>query len=90
MHTWNTSKLLRYACSFSPPCPLLLLLLHKGYGSFVYTFADIEQLAAADIFVGTFTSNVGRFVVMLREGLGKERNSSISLDAPWTPARSRV
>ena len=56
----------------------------------MYTFADIEQLAAADIFVGTFTSNVGRLVVMLREGLGKERNSSISLDAPWTPARSRV
>ncbi|CAM9316215.1 unnamed protein product [Laminaria digitata] len=63
---------------------------NQGYGAFVYMFADIEQLAAADVFVGTFTSNVGRLVVMLREGLGKQRNSSISLDTPWRPARSRV
>ncbi|CAN0483742.1 unnamed protein product, partial [Scytosiphon promiscuus] len=62
----------------------------KGYGAFVYMFADIEQLAVADVFVGTFTSNVGKLVVMLREGLGKRRSSSISLDAPWHPVRSRV
>ncbi|CAM9350478.1 unnamed protein product, partial [Laminaria digitata] len=58
----------------------------QGYGSFVYILADLEQLAAAELFVGTFTSNVGRFVVLLREGLGKPRYSSISMDASsWYP-----
>ncbi|CAM9367715.1 unnamed protein product, partial [Laminaria digitata] len=62
----------------------------QGYGSFVYILADLEQLAAAELFVGTFSSNVGRFVMLLRESLGKPRNSSISLDAKsWYPGRQR-
>ncbi|CAM9648443.1 unnamed protein product [Laminaria digitata] len=61
-------------------------LLSYGYGSLVYILADFDQLAAAELFVGTFTSNVGRFVVLLREGLGKPRHSSISMDASsWYP-----
>ena len=81
---------LNSAWAFPRRRPLPLRLLLKGYGAFVYTFADIEQLAAADVFVGTFTSNVGRLVAMLREGLGKPRESSISLDASWQPVRSRA
>lgn len=39
------------------------------------------MLASADVFVGTFTSNVSRLVALLREGInGKPRDSSISLD----------
>ncbi|CAN0094322.1 unnamed protein product, partial [Laminaria digitata] len=64
--------------------------VRQGYGSFVYFLADLEQLAAAELFVGTFSSNVGRFVVLLREGLGKPRNSTISLDRKsWYPGRQR-
>ena len=94
--TWNRGTInngLRYN---SPPIPFFgiptfcSVILFKGYGSFVYIIADIEQLAAADVFVGTFSSNVGRLVAVLREGLGKTRNSSISLDAKaWYPGRSR-
>ncbi|CAM9799642.1 unnamed protein product, partial [Laminaria digitata] len=66
------------------------LTKQEEYGSFVYILADLEKLAAAELFVGTFSSNVGRFVVVLREGLGKPRNSSISLDQKsWYPGRQR-
>ena len=51
--------------------------------------ADFEQLAAADVFVGTFSSNVGRLVMLLREGAGKARSSCISLDSVWKPNRQR-
>lgn len=61
----------------------------KGYGSFVHLLADFEQLAAADVFVGTCSSNVGRLVMLLRDGLGKDESSGISLDLPWGPNRHR-
>lgn len=61
----------------------------KGYGSFVYLLADLEQLAAADVLVGTCSSNLGRLVMVLRDGLGKDKKSSISLDLPWYPKRQR-
>ena len=56
---------------------------------FVYLIADLEQLAAADLFVGTCSSNLGRLVMVLRDGLGKDRESAISLDIPWAPNRRR-
>eukprot|EP00903_Cladosiphon_okamuranus_P021622 g19881.t1 len=53
----------------------------EDYSGFVYVFADWEMLAAASVFVGTFSSNVSRVVALLREGLqGKSRDSCISLD----------
>lgn len=57
------------------------------YGPFVYIMSDIDQLSRADLFVGTLTSNVGRFVTLIREGLGKERNSTITLDKEWYAGR---
>lgn len=69
----------------------LLFIVPKAYTSFVYLMADLEQLAAADVFVGTSSSNMGRLVFLLREGVGKERSSSISMDKAWTPkGRSRA
>lgn len=54
-------------------------------------FADLQQLAAAEVFVGTFSSNVGRLVFLLREAGGlKNRTSSISLDDDWYPGRRRL
>lgn len=56
----------------------------------MYIMADPEQLAAADVFVGTFSSNIGRLVMVLRDGLGKPRSSAISLDTEfWWPGRQR-
>lgn len=88
--------------SFSNLIPIISLFVHpvrryasrllyyrKEYGSFVYILADLEQLAAAELFVGTFSSNVGRLVTVLREGLGKPRSSSISLDTSWFAGRQR-
>eukprot|EP00752_Nemacystus_decipiens_P018203 g16332.t1 len=62
----------------------------ETYGGFVYTFADLHQCTSADVFVGTFSSNMGRLLVLLRESIGlKPRSSSISLDGPWWPGRRR-
>ena len=74
---------------FPPLYCLLVPGLYKGYGSMVYLIADLDQLAAADVFVGTCSSNLGRLVMVLRDGLGKTSNTSISLDRPWYPKRER-
>ncbi|CAN0577758.1 unnamed protein product, partial [Laminaria digitata] len=61
----------------------------KGYPSFVYLLADLEQLVAADVFVSSCSSNIGRLVMLLRDGLGKEKDSAINMDVPWSPDRQR-
>lgn len=54
----------------------------------VYLFVDLQQLSLAEVFVGTFSSNLGRLIAVLREGNGRERSSAISVDRPtWTPGR---
>lgn len=60
----------------------------QNYPSFVYMFADLEQLTKAELFVGTFSSNVGRLVALLREAAGKSRQSAISIDGAWLPGRA--
>lgn len=59
----------------------------QRYPSYVYMFTDLKQLAKAEVFVGTFSSNVGRLVALLREAAGKSRKSSISIDRDWAPGR---
>lgn len=55
----------------------------KGkYGSVVELLFEVEVLANASIFVGTFSSNLARLVHVLRKG-GEE--SSVSLDDRWAP-----
>lgn len=62
----------------------------ETYAGFVYTFADLQQCTRADVFVGTFSSNMGRLLVLLRESIGlKPRSSALSLDGPWWPGRRR-
>ena len=60
---------------------------NMDYWSFVYTIADIEKLVESDIFVGTFSSNIGRLVAILRDGIGKSTESSISMDNEWYAGR---
>lgn len=57
----------------------------QGYRSFVYLISDLEQLSKAEVFVGTFSSNLGRHVATMREVNGKPRSSSRSADSPWVP-----
>lgn len=61
----------------------------QGYESFVYMFSDLQQLTLSEVFVGTFSSNVGRLVAVLRDSIHKDRSSAISLDrsATWTAGR---
>lgn len=75
----------------STPPALLSPMDHpyKVNASFVYLMSDFEQMARADVLVGTFSSNVGKLVLLLREGVGKERSSCISLDNDWGPNRKR-
>ena len=56
---------------------------NMDYWSFVYIIADIEKLVESDIFVGTFSSNIGRLVAIIRDGIGKSTDSSISMDERW-------
>lgn len=63
----------------------------QGFISLTYVFADLQQAVAADVFVGTFSSNFGRLIFLLRESAGKRRDSSLSLDDPiWWPGRLRT
>lgn len=58
----------------------------QGYSSLVELVADLEKLSYSEVFVGTFSSNIGRFVTVLREFRGKKRESSISVDVVnWFP-----
>lgn len=68
----------------APPPPT------QTYGGFAYMFADLQQCTTADVFVGTFSSNMGRLLVLLRESISlKARHSAISLDGPWWAGRQR-
>lgn len=41
---------------------------------------EMLMLAGADVFCGTFSSNIGRLVALLRETLKKPRDSTLSAD----------
>ncbi|CDF38740.1 Alpha-(1,6)-fucosyltransferase fragment, family GT23 [Chondrus crispus] len=56
--------------------------MKENYGRVVELLAEVEALRGAKVFVGTFSSNLGRLVHVLREG--DERNS-VSLDDRWAP-----
>lgn len=94
----GTSPSRREVINFSSdPSSLTLILVfalcchstQQGYGAFAYMLADFKRLVEAEVFVGTFSSNVGRLMVVLREAGGtKSRESSISVDTPnWWPGR---
>lgn len=64
--------------------------LAQDYPDYVYMFADLEQLVKAELFVGTFSSNLGRLAALLREAAGKPLESSVSIDIEWFPGRMRA
>lgn len=53
-----------------------------------YLIAELQMMAGADVFCGTYSSNVGRLVVLLREALNLPRDSALSCDRPdWYAGR---
>lgn len=40
--------------------------------------AELHMLSEADVFSGTFSSNIGRMVVLMRETLHMPRDSAVS------------
>lgn len=52
------------------------------YDSVVDLLGDVEMMRRARVFVGTFSSNLGRLVHVLRTG---DERDSISLDDRWAP-----
>lgn len=65
--------------------------LGQGLVEITILLADLMQLAAAEVFVGTFSSNIGRLVAVMREADGKPRGAAMSVDTPdWHPGRRRA
>lgn len=54
--------------------------LKTNYNEVINLLTEMEILRRAEIFVGTYSSNLGRFVHVLRRGM-----RSISLDDAWEP-----
>ncbi|CAM9261508.1 unnamed protein product, partial [Hapterophycus canaliculatus] len=52
------------------------------YELYVGLHAELEMMATADVFVGTFSSNIARFVYVMRESNGLPRSSTVSVDEP--------
>ncbi|CAM9858440.1 unnamed protein product, partial [Ectocarpus sp. 12 AP-2014] len=52
------------------------------YELYVGLHAELHMMSHADVFVGTFSSNIGRLVYLMREVNGLPRNSTLSVDVP--------
>lgn len=53
---------------------------HQTYELYVNLHAELCMMSEADVFVGTFSSNVARLVYLMRESNGFPRNSTLSVD----------
>lgn len=49
---------------------------------------ELQMLADAEVFSGTFSSNLGRIVALMRHTMRKPKESALSGDDPtWFPGR---
>lgn len=68
-------------------CCFVPHLLQK-YDTFVTLLTELHMLREADLFIGTFSSNIGRLMVPLREASGFPRNTTRSVHVGvWVPGR---
>lgn len=66
--------------------PQLLAQDRNRYEAMVLLRAELEMMASAAVFSGTFSSNISRLVALMRHSLGKPEGSALSADFPrWTP-----
>ncbi|CAM9383799.1 unnamed protein product [Ectocarpus sp. 6 AP-2014] len=62
----------------------------NSYEAMVYLRAELEMLAGSAVFSGTFSSNVGRMVALMRKTLDMPDESAVSVDFPaWFAGRQR-
>lgn len=66
--------------SFPFPVPHVC---RKGYDAVALLMSDLRMLARADVFSGTFSSNVGRMVTLMRKSLGKPRSAVAADKKRW-------
>eukprot|EP00903_Cladosiphon_okamuranus_P007636 g7405.t1 len=60
------------------------------YEAMVLLRLELQMLAGAEVFSGTFSSNLGRIVCLMRHTLNKPKESALSADDPaWYPGRHR-
>lgn len=60
----------------------------QNYDTFVTLLAELQVLREADVFIGTFSSNIGRLMMLLREANGFPRDTTRSVHVPeWFPGR---
>lgn len=52
----------------------------QTYEAVVLLRVELLMLAGAEVFSGTFSSNIGRIVALMRETLNKPRGSTLSAD----------
>lgn len=63
----------------------------QTYEAMVLLRVEIEMMANAAIFSGTFSSNLGRIVALMRHTLGKPAQSTLSNDRrAWHLGRQRL
>ncbi|CAN0221093.1 unnamed protein product [Scytosiphon promiscuus] len=69
----------------------------NSYEAMTLLHAELHMLAGAHVFCGTYTSNVGSIVALMRESLSLPRDSALSADsmesrtlfAGWVPGQRR-
>ena len=77
-------------CSTHPSRPTLTATYLQTYEATVLLRLELQMLAGADVFSGTFSSNLGRIVALMRHTLHKPEQSTLSVDGRrWFPARKR-
>eukprot|EP00903_Cladosiphon_okamuranus_P007624 g7393.t1 len=60
------------------------------YEAMVLLRLELQMLAGAEVFSGTFSSNLGRIVCLMRHTLNKPKESALSADEPaWFPGRHK-
>ena len=65
-----------------PPKSCDTIPFEQAYDALVLLRAELEMLAGADVFSGTFTSNLGRVVAIMRHTRSKPPESTLSGDIP--------
>lgn len=66
-----------------------IIIYQQTYDAVVDLLAELQVLAEADIFVGTYSSNIARYTVLVREANNFAQNTTGSVDKEfWFPGRS--
>lgn len=70
---------------------LCLPSFFQVFEDFIPLLLDLQHLSRAELFVGTYSSNWGRLLHIMREANNKSRETTISVDGKnWEPVRRQL